>query len=195
MRRLDFPRRSVSAVEGEGLFNDATALVAYKVAVAAVVAGSFSLGDAGRAVRRGGRRRGRDRTGGRLGRSPRSAARDRDPQLEHHDLAVQRLRRVHSGERASAPRACSRPSRRASTWASAGRASFRRARACRGSSSGTCSTSSSTRPCSCSSGSSCGRLSRALTGYSVATLVGWARRDRRGGRGHPAHRGSSPCRT
>ncbi len=37
----------VSAVEGEGLFNDATALVAYRVAVAAVVAGSFSLADAG----------------------------------------------------------------------------------------------------------------------------------------------------
>src|ERR671933_1790729 len=47
MRRLDAPRRLVSAVEGEGLFNDATALVAYRVAVAAVVVGSFSLADAG----------------------------------------------------------------------------------------------------------------------------------------------------
>jgi CPA1 family monovalent cation:H+ antiporter len=46
MRSLDVPRRLVSAVEGEGLFNDATALVAYRVAVAAVVAGSFSLGHA-----------------------------------------------------------------------------------------------------------------------------------------------------
>ena len=46
MRSLDVPRFLVSAVEGEGLFNDATALVAYKVAVAAVVAGSFSLGHA-----------------------------------------------------------------------------------------------------------------------------------------------------
>ncbi len=43
MRRLDAPRRLVSSVEGEGLFNDATALVAYRVAVGAVVAGSFSL--------------------------------------------------------------------------------------------------------------------------------------------------------
>ena len=34
MRRLGVPRRLVSAAEGEGLFNDATALVAYKVAVA-----------------------------------------------------------------------------------------------------------------------------------------------------------------
>jgi NhaP-type Na+/H+ or K+/H+ antiporter len=47
MRRLDVPRRIVSSIEGEGLFNDATALVAYRVAVAAVVAGSFSLANAG----------------------------------------------------------------------------------------------------------------------------------------------------
>ncbi len=47
MRRLGVPRRLVSVVEGEGLFNDATALVAYRVAVAAVVSGSFSLADAG----------------------------------------------------------------------------------------------------------------------------------------------------
>lgn len=46
MRSLDAPRRLVSAVEGEGLFNDATALVAYRVTVAAVVAGTFSLGHA-----------------------------------------------------------------------------------------------------------------------------------------------------
>src|ERR687884_702800 len=47
MRRLDAPRRLVSIIEGEGLFNDATALVAYRVTVAAVVAGSFSLTEAG----------------------------------------------------------------------------------------------------------------------------------------------------
>lgn len=47
MRRLDAPRRMVSSIEGEGLFNDVTALVAYRVAVAAVVAGGFSLADAG----------------------------------------------------------------------------------------------------------------------------------------------------
>jgi len=46
MRRLDVPRRLVSAAEAEGLFNDSTALVAYRVAVAAVVSGSFSLGHA-----------------------------------------------------------------------------------------------------------------------------------------------------
>jgi CPA1 family monovalent cation:H+ antiporter len=47
MRHLDAPRRLVSSIEGEGLLNDATALVAYRVAVGAVVAGSFSLADAG----------------------------------------------------------------------------------------------------------------------------------------------------
>ena len=44
MRRLGVPRRLVSLVEAEGLFNDATALVAYRVAIVAVVDGSFSLG-------------------------------------------------------------------------------------------------------------------------------------------------------
>jgi CPA1 family monovalent cation:H+ antiporter len=47
LRRLDAPRSLVSSIEGEGLFNDATALVAYRVAVGAVVVGSFSLADAG----------------------------------------------------------------------------------------------------------------------------------------------------
>jgi monovalent cation/hydrogen antiporter len=47
MRNLGVPRRLVNVVEAEGLFNDATALVAFRVAVAAVVSGSFSLGEAG----------------------------------------------------------------------------------------------------------------------------------------------------
>jgi Na+/H+ antiporter len=47
MRRLGAPRRLVNVTEGESLVNDATALVAYKVAVAAAVGGSFSLLDAG----------------------------------------------------------------------------------------------------------------------------------------------------
>jgi CPA1 family monovalent cation:H+ antiporter len=47
LRRLGAPRRLVSTIEGEGLFNDATALVAYRVAVAAVVSGTFSFVDAG----------------------------------------------------------------------------------------------------------------------------------------------------
>jgi Na+/H+ antiporter len=41
-RRLRLPGRLVTVLEGEGMFNDATALVLYKVSVAAVVAGSLS---------------------------------------------------------------------------------------------------------------------------------------------------------
>src|ERR1041384_5126424 len=44
--RLRVPRRIVTILEGESLVNDATALVAYRVAIAAVVTGSFSLGHA-----------------------------------------------------------------------------------------------------------------------------------------------------
>ena len=41
--RLSVPRRIVTILEGESLVNDATALVAYRVAVAAVVTGTFSM--------------------------------------------------------------------------------------------------------------------------------------------------------
>ncbi|MFI1012334.1 Na+/H+ antiporter [Streptomyces sp. NPDC020965] len=40
--RLGLPRRLVSILEGEGLFNDVTAIVLYHVAVAAAVSGTFS---------------------------------------------------------------------------------------------------------------------------------------------------------
>ena len=46
-QRVGLPRRLVGLVEGEGLVNDGTALVAYRFAVAAVVTGSFSLWEAG----------------------------------------------------------------------------------------------------------------------------------------------------
>jgi CPA1 family monovalent cation:H+ antiporter len=45
--RLSVPRRVVTIVEGESLINDATALILYRFAVAAVVTGTFSLTDAG----------------------------------------------------------------------------------------------------------------------------------------------------
>jgi Na+/H+ antiporter len=45
--RLRLPRRMVTILEGEGLLNDATALVLYRVAVAAAVSGTFSIGEAG----------------------------------------------------------------------------------------------------------------------------------------------------
>jgi len=47
MRRLGAPRRLVNVIEGESLVNDASALVAYRVAVAAAVGGTFSVVDAG----------------------------------------------------------------------------------------------------------------------------------------------------
>jgi len=42
-RKLGVPRRLITIIEGESLVNDATALVAYKFAVAAVMTGVFSL--------------------------------------------------------------------------------------------------------------------------------------------------------
>ena len=45
-RRVGAPRRVVSVIEGESLVNDGIALVLYKTAVAAAVAGTFSLWDA-----------------------------------------------------------------------------------------------------------------------------------------------------
>ncbi|MGY0487065.1 Na+/H+ antiporter [Streptomyces sp. WG-D5] len=41
--QLGLPRRMVSILEGEGLFNDVTAIVLYHVAIAAAVSGTFSL--------------------------------------------------------------------------------------------------------------------------------------------------------
>ncbi len=46
-RRLGVPRRLLTVLEGESLVNDATALVAYRVAVAAAVSGNFVAWQAG----------------------------------------------------------------------------------------------------------------------------------------------------
>ena len=46
-KRLGVPRHLVTIVEGESLVNDGTGLVLYRVALAAVVTGAFSLFDAG----------------------------------------------------------------------------------------------------------------------------------------------------
>src|SRR5215467_1491621 len=45
-RRLGLPRRLLVVLEGEGLANDATALILYRFAVAATAAGTFSLPEA-----------------------------------------------------------------------------------------------------------------------------------------------------
>ncbi|MFI7008046.1 Na+/H+ antiporter [Streptomyces sp. NPDC050145] len=44
--QLGLPRRMVSILEGEGLFNDVTAIVLYHVAIAAAVSGTFSFPEA-----------------------------------------------------------------------------------------------------------------------------------------------------
>lgn len=46
-RRLHLPHRLVTIVEGEGMFNDATALVAYKIAIVAAVSGDITALDIG----------------------------------------------------------------------------------------------------------------------------------------------------
>src|SRR6202008_3240668 len=46
VRRLGVPRRLIVVLEGEGLANDATALILYRFAVAAVSSGVFALGPA-----------------------------------------------------------------------------------------------------------------------------------------------------
>src|SRR5690625_1424697 len=45
-RRLPMPHRIMAILEGEGLFNDASGLVAFRMAVAAVMTGTFSLMEA-----------------------------------------------------------------------------------------------------------------------------------------------------
>ena len=47
LRRIGAPHRLLTVIEGENLTNDWTALILYRVAVAAVVSGSFSLWEAG----------------------------------------------------------------------------------------------------------------------------------------------------
>ncbi len=46
-QRLGVPRRVVTVLEGESLVNDATGIVAYRIAAAAVTAGTFSIWQAG----------------------------------------------------------------------------------------------------------------------------------------------------
>jgi len=46
IRKIGVPRRMQTIIEGESLVNDATALVAYRFALGAIVTGSFSVGHA-----------------------------------------------------------------------------------------------------------------------------------------------------
>ena len=45
-RRMEIPRRILVVLEGEGLANDATALILYRFAIAAISVGAFSFGEA-----------------------------------------------------------------------------------------------------------------------------------------------------
>ena len=75
-RQLGAPRRLVDVIEGESLVNDASALIAYRVAVAAAIGGSFSLVRRERRLRRGSGGRNRRRAcGGRGGHRGAAAAR------------------------------------------------------------------------------------------------------------------------
>jgi len=47
LHRFHLPQRILTTLEGESLVNDATALVAFRLATAAVVTGTFSGGEAG----------------------------------------------------------------------------------------------------------------------------------------------------
>ena len=60
-RRLGLPRRLLVVLEGEGLANDATALILYRFAVVAIATGAFSFQPGRRHLR--GDRGGRDRLG------------------------------------------------------------------------------------------------------------------------------------
>ena len=82
MRRVGAPRRMVNILEGESLFNDATALVAYKVAVAAAVGESVSAGHTVLEFFARSRRRDRDRARRRLRHRPRSAGASTDINTE-----------------------------------------------------------------------------------------------------------------
>ena len=57
-RRLGVPERVRLLVEGESMINDATALVAFRIALAAAIGGTFGVADAGAGPRRSPRSRG-----------------------------------------------------------------------------------------------------------------------------------------
>ena len=177
-RRLNLPRRVVSILEGESLVNDGLALVLYKSAVAAAVAGTFSLWNASwhlvlnvvggiavglavalrRAAGAKARRRPADRGGDRASlRLPRVPARVGD----------RRVGRARRGD-----------DRRLHGLVHAG-ADERARRGSRATRSGRSSSSSSTRCCSRSSGCSCTRSPSRLADHVDADRRGAGDRRRR----------------
>ena len=95
-RRLGVPRRVVTILEGESLINDATALIAYRFAVAVAIGGDLLVA-AGRDVVRVRRPR-RDRRRGRRRLHPdRGLAADERPDARDHDLAARPVRGLPAG--------------------------------------------------------------------------------------------------
>ena len=114
--RLGAPRRLVNIIEGESLVNDATALVAYRVAVAAAVGGSFSALDAG--LEFVGAAAGGVAIGLVVGFVVAEIRRRLDDAPTEITISLLTgLRGLHPRRRSSASRACWRPSPPASTWA------------------------------------------------------------------------------
>ena len=103
-RKLRLPRRILVVLEGEGLANDATALILYRFALAAIATGAVFAAKGYRRVRRDRRDRGAVRGRRRLAQPARSPSRtrsaDRDHAVADHPLprllgarAFRRLRR------------------------------------------------------------------------------------------------------
>ena len=92
-RKLGLPRRILVVLEGEGLANDATALILYRFAVVAISTGMFSLPKATGDLRRHRRRRGTVRRGGGLAQPADASPRARSPGRDHAvaDHALRRL--------------------------------------------------------------------------------------------------------
>ena len=81
-RKLGLPRRILVVLEGEGLANDATALILYRFAVAAISTGMFSLPKAAGTFCAHRRRRTRCSASRSAGSRLRARHRARDPQVE-----------------------------------------------------------------------------------------------------------------
>ncbi len=105
VRRLGVPRRLVVVLEGEGLANDATALILYRFAVAAVATGVVFVRRGRRHLRSHRRGRNRLRHRRRLA-QPASAPLGAGPARRNHAVTADALRRVSGAAAIWADRAC-----------------------------------------------------------------------------------------
>ena len=174
LRRLGVPRRVVTILEGESLVNDASALIAYRVAVAAVVDRLVRAAGRERLVRR--RRRRRRRSSGivigwRHHRRPGGA---RATRPSSRPVAHRARRGLSHRRERSASAGSSRPSSPGSSPGGGPRACCRPTAGSSAAASGPSSSSSSTASCSCSSACSCRSCSTTSSSEDPAWLVGLA---------------------